>query len=216
MSARDANVVLVCLGYPKIDRFPYAWPAQMWPVSLPPALVVTFTSWWTWHVGEWKVWCIIGHFRGDMHFTWDKILSEVWARISSVLFSVITNMTTSWGAYSIRTERLWLTMEEMGCLTDSQWAARILSYWIKLTAPSQPAAAFMQYRSFNTFELSHHLRNIKSLDSEESKKLSACMNCLCLLLLLLSIKWEQTRLDLRFYCEYNYESKSPDISNVIM
>lgn len=52
-----------------------------------------------------------------------QILHEFWARVCSVLFNVITNMTSFWE--HIGTERLWVTGEEMGCLTDSQWAARI-------------------------------------------------------------------------------------------
>ena len=107
---KDHSALRVCTNYcqglahwmlmfhlvsPKIERFPYAWPAQV--------LLVTCAGWWIRPADERmsddellvisEVWHAL--YSG-------QILGEFRARICSVLFSVMTNMTRSLGTYRDR------------------------------------------------------------------------------------------------------------------
>lgn len=108
----DANRGLFCLVSAKIERTTYAWTAQV--------LVVTFTGWWIRWGGQKNVWKMIGYFSGvACTFTQDK---PRWIQGQKMQCAVQChhNHDKLLGTYRDR-----LTGEEMGCLTDSQWAAWI-------------------------------------------------------------------------------------------
>lgn len=104
ISILDANVGLL-FGLSKNREISICVASPEPAVSLLPALVVTFSGWWICRVVQ-------GVMKWHALYA-GQTLSVFRATIPSELFSVVP------------TERLWVTMEEMGCLTDSQWAARL-------------------------------------------------------------------------------------------